>query len=468
METLMSKICPDADVARRVDVRESDKDAAPAPGLSPAFEGSHGGASRVSALIPPSTLAVTPPTLSPASPDHHHQSEEEDGDIDGEIAEGIGKLSLGAHPFRYHGRSSGMVFIRSTIALKNEFTGSTPKPPGDRQHPWVTALVEDALPVFEEGSFPPRDLLDTLVDLYFRHENCHYPLLHEPTFKKSVAAGQHLRNGGSTHHHSAGWKWFTLVERARRLSFGPAKLQDLQVYALMAMFLDATTVPQATWSVIGAGVRAALEVGAHRKKMYAPTPNVEEELWRRAFCFDVSLPTECDDEYWLTLDGEPLFKQPPGKPSKVSSFVCMLRLCQGLALANRTIFTTNKSRVQQGHSDEQWEQRMVIELDSVLNKWADSLPHHLRWNPEEENELFLTQAATLAGWHHGHQIAVHRSFMSSPGSRESPISLPSTIICANAARASIQVAEVLHKRRGSLTHRNTVSVVPHDDVLLTH
>ena len=135
---------------------------------------------------------------------------------------------------------------------------------------------------------------------------------------------------------------------------------------------------------------------------------------------------------------------------------------------------------------------MVIELDSVLNEWADSLPRHrkprlsvftafvahygahvdnplaVRWNPEEENELFLAQAATLATWHHGHQIAVHRSFMSSPASRESPISLPSTIICANAARASIQVAEVLHKRRGSLTHRNTVSVVPHDDVLLTH
>ena len=53
----------------------------------------------------------------------------------------------------------------------------------------------------------------------------------------------------------------------------------------MAMFLDATTVPQTTWTVIGAGVRAALEVGVHRKKMYASTPNVEEELWRRAFWY---------------------------------------------------------------------------------------------------------------------------------------------------------------------------------------
>ena len=52
---------------------------------------------------------------------------------------------------------------------------------------------------------------------------------------------------------------------------------------------------------------------------------------------DLALPTECDDEYWLTSEGEPLFKQPPDKPSKVSGFVCLLRLCQMLAFANRTI-----------------------------------------------------------------------------------------------------------------------------------
>ena len=54
---------------------------------------------------------------------------------------------------------------------------------------------------------------------------------------------------------------------------------------LIALFLDGTTAPQASWAVIGAGIRAALEVGVHRKKMYAPTLNVEEELWRRAFWY---------------------------------------------------------------------------------------------------------------------------------------------------------------------------------------
>ena len=52
------------------------------------------------------------------------------------------------------------------------------------------------------------------------------------------------------------------------------------------------------------------------------------------------MPTECDDEYWLTHTGEPLFKQPPGKPSKVTAFVWMLKLGQILAFTTRTIVST--------------------------------------------------------------------------------------------------------------------------------
>ena len=80
----------------------------------------------------------------------------------------------------------------------------------------------------------------------------------------------------------------------------------------------------------------------------------------------------------------------------------------------------------------------------------------VRWNPEQENMLFLSQAATIAGFYYLHQIAVHRPFMSS-SRRESPISPASTIICTNAARAAIQVIEVLYTRTGRPTHRNMVS-----------
>ncbi|KAM5544387.1 hypothetical protein V8D89_002047 [Ganoderma adspersum] len=516
MEKFVSKwtilqLVPDTDEAKALDAQHPDGH--PSRSLRMPSEQSHASGSRAADLPRTSSpLTIAPPTL--ASTDAGAPSEDEEAELDEDLTEAMRKLSMHPKPSRYHGKSSGLVFIRSAQTLKNGRTGSRLTLNSDGHQPWLQSFVEDDFPVFEERVFPPRDLLDALVELYFHHMNCHLPLLHEPTFKNAVRGGQHLRDAGfgatvllvcaigsrftrdprvllhgSAHLHSAGWKWFHAVEKARRLSFAPAKLHDLQVYALMALFLYGSNAPGGPWAVVGAGVRAALEVGVHRKRMYSPTPNVEEELWRRVFwilvllewmlgygfgrpCsihdedFDLALPTECDDEYWLTTEGEPLFKQPPGEPSKVSGFVQVLRLGQILAFANRTIYATNKSRAQLGHSDQQWEQRIVAELDSALNKWSGSLPSHrcswlaagfapVRWNPEQENELFLIQAATIGGFYYLHQIAVHRSFMSQPSSlRESSISPLSTIICVNAARAAIQMIEVVYNRTGNPTHGN--------------
>lgn len=49
--------------------------------------------------------------------------------------------------------------------------------------------------------------------------------------------------------------------------------------------------------------------------------------------FDVDFPLECDDEYWTNVDPELGFKQPPGKPSTVAMFNCVLRLSRILAQA---------------------------------------------------------------------------------------------------------------------------------------
>jgi len=53
--------------------------------------------------------------------------------------------------------------------------------------------------------------------------------------------------------------------------------------------------------------------------------------------FDLDLPVECDDEYWAPTDPKDAFKQPPGKPSKMSFFIAYLKLSQILAFALRTI-----------------------------------------------------------------------------------------------------------------------------------
>lgn len=53
--------------------------------------------------------------------------------------------------------------------------------------------------------------------------------------------------------------------------------------------------------------------------------------------FDLEMPMEVDDEYWVHPDPEQAFKQPPGKPSKATAFNCLMRLNQILAFALRTI-----------------------------------------------------------------------------------------------------------------------------------
>ena len=62
----------------------------------------------------------------------------DDADLDKELAEGMRKLSMQSQPFRYHGKSSALVFIRSTIALQNEYAG-----------PWPTAKTNPHHPVSE-------------------------------------------------------------------------------------------------------------------------------------------------------------------------------------------------------------------------------------------------------------------------------------------------------------------------------
>ncbi len=193
---------------------------------------------------------------------------------------------------------------------------------------WLEHAFEHESPTLT--SFPPDDLLDTLVSLYFRYMNDTLPLLHEPTFRNGVNNGLHLRHGGfgatvllvcangsrytddrrvlvdgSENWESAGWKWYLAVKDTRKLPLAPAQLYDLQIYAvrttlpyeasliahdgciflsqLMATFLQGSTAPQVGWNLVGVGIRVAIDVGVHRRKLYSTPPTIEEELWKRAF-----------------------------------------------------------------------------------------------------------------------------------------------------------------------------------------
>ena len=77
----------------------------------------------------------------------------------------------------------------------------------------------------------------------------------------------------------------------------------------------------------------------------------------------------------------------------------------------------------------------------------------MRWDSEQENELFLAQAATLKASYFNYQIHIHQSITPSLSGRRSSLS---SVICTNAARSAIQVLDASYKRTGSLYYANMV------------
>jgi hypothetical protein len=116
-----------------------------------------------------------------------------------------------------------------------------------------------------------------------------------------------------------------------------------------------------------------------------------------------------------------------------------------------------------------WEQHIVAELDSALNKWVDSVPDHctfarivvhryiysgfalfsVRWDLTREDENFFNLSVSLFSIYYHIQILIHRPFIPSRSpNKPSPLSFPSLAICTNAARSCshVQVADGLRRR----------------------
>ncbi|KAF8339841.1 fungal-specific transcription factor domain-containing protein [Cantharellus anzutake] len=395
---------------------------------------------------------------------------------------------------RFHGKSSGLMLVRAAKDLKQQYGGDDSSPPLRREEVWAPSDWEWELwqnyidP--KDVQFPPADLMPRLFDLFFRRLDPFLPVIHRPTFEAQVKDGLHFRctpftcvvllvcavgsrycddprvcleDGGPP---SAGWKYFIQVKDLKKSLHAPATLADIQVFVLVAYYLQATSAPHSAWTILGIGIRCAQDVGAHRKKAYGNQISLMDEQWKRVFwclivldrnvssalgrplaCqdedFDLDFPVEVDDEYWIDDEHGP--QQPEGIPPNMSYFNAALRLGQILAFALRTIYTINKSKVLLGFVGPQWEQYIVAELDSAMNKWIDSLPDHLRWDPARENDTHFEQSAMLYSNYYLLRILVHRPFIPSPR-KPSALSFPSLAICTNAARSCSHVVDALGQR----------------------
>ncbi|KAJ6600168.1 hypothetical protein B0H10DRAFT_697448 [Mycena sp. CBHHK59/15] len=385
-----------------------------------------------------------------------------------DIADSFQALSLntpGDHGFQ--GKSSAAMLVK--VAVDAKAVNASLVPVGNEISPAPIKPWGHHAPIHRRAySFPDGDLMISLIILYLTNANVFIPLLHRPTFERSVAEQLHLRDdsfasvlllvcavgarysedprvslSAGQPHETAGWKWFN-------------------------QFLARTSSPRSCWNLVGFGVRLAQDMGAHRRKIRMPAVTIEEELEKRAcwilllfdafmsdalgrttalnlYDVDISLPFECDDEYWRASGPHVVFRQPPNKPSLLAFFNCLLNLNRIIIFTSRTLYSTNRHRVILGFG-EKWEGRIVSELDAALNRWFEAIPPHLVWDPQCQNDIFFDQSAALYCLYHHTRILIYRPFI--PAFRISdPTGLPSLDICNNAARACLDIAEIQQRRR---------------------
>ncbi|KAJ6546054.1 fungal-specific transcription factor domain-containing protein [Mycena vulgaris] len=411
-----------------------------------------------------------------------------------EVAQSLRSLSLnnpGDHGFQ--GKSSQAMLVKAAVDLKTTPSESAiPTPPCVK--PWRLKPWEDA-PPRRTYTFPEDDLMTTLISLYFVNINVFFPLLHRPMFETAVAGHTHLQDDGfastlllvctlgalytdDPRVHvpnvsacgTAGWKWFDQVQLAGHPLCGQPTVYDLQCYCLAIQFLDRTSGGRACWTLVGFGIRLGQDIGAHRRKTRTRTVSAEEELEKRAYWllilfdshfsgalgrsiaiqshdFDLELPVSCDDEYWEASAHNAAFSQPPNIPSPVDFFVCQLNLNRIRSFTLKILYSTNRSKSMIGMNDEGWEEKVVVELDSALNMWFDSVPAHLRWDPTCPNDVFFDQSAALYCSYYLVQILVHRPLIPAIRHSANPSTFPSLSICTSAARACSHVAEIQQRRR---------------------
>ncbi|SPO43119.1 related to transcriptional activator acu-15 [Moesziomyces antarcticus] len=349
--------------------------------------------------------------------------------------------------------------------------------------------------------FPPSDLADKLIDVFFARPNREYPIVNEAQFRHEYANCPELHKepdwlamcfciftvaspcvddlrtrASSDDPLSRGMHWWQAAKTLiYRNSHERKPIRHIQSILLSTLFqLGLPISASASWLLLGAAIRLLLDVGAHRRQAAKKLglSRLEEETIKRVFWvaysldreaasslgrpimlqdedIDVELPVEIDDEYLFnTPEGEPLPKQPSDKPALISGFLCSLRLDEIIGRTLKTVYALQKTKIRFGISSKEWEERLVTEIDSALNNWLDTVPPHLRYDPHEADDEWLIQSSLLYSKYYQCQILVHRPFIpAKKGANESSIlNFPSLAICTNAARSISHLTQSLRDR----------------------
>ncbi|KAI0316023.1 fungal-specific transcription factor domain-containing protein [Amylostereum chailletii] len=396
---------------------------------------------------------------------------------------------------RYHGSSSPHLLaaaaqehrLKHFEAVGSHAPSSGDSPPGPADRVWEGSHREMfwRAPEWEleyEGLFltttdfpdldqcwPEPDLAPALIDIYFRHFNSMFPLLHRPTFDRQYAdqlykrdiwyacvcmgvfaiASRHINdprvlfnhskyNPGKDESkwHSAGIKYYYVIMRvlmAKQSIMTPSSLFEVQTICLSTHFQRDTCWQGGSWTSISTAIRKVQDIGGHRKRSYQLGHSVENELWKRAWWFivgmdrtgsaamgrpcstgdddmDVELPLDVDDEFWESDDPTQAFRQPPEKPSLVKAYILWLGLTEITAEVVKHFYIANEFKALAMKHPEQ-PNDILKRLNAKMTEWIESVPDYLKWSPDIQDPIIANQSATLFLNYNLVTILLQRAFL---------------------------------------------------------
>ncbi|KAJ7650988.1 fungal-specific transcription factor domain-containing protein [Roridomyces roridus] len=377
---------------------------------------------------------------------------------------------------KFFGSASHINLVQNAIVIKQEYLGRQLKPNLGLRRPifWTQFPWEKELYMLQKPYiYPAGDLIDSLIELYFANVHPIFPVLHRNSFQQHVAEGLHLTDSnfgavllavlaaGSRYSddprvmiagnpHSSGWTFVAQLPIVPNVS--EPSVYDVQFFCLMTIFSLSGSTPHIIWVYLGLCVRVIQYHGPSLRRRDGH--KFEDELWNRAFWsvfvldvilssylgrppaiqleeFEVDPPLEVDDEYWETG-----FAQPADKPATLSFFVHFVRLFAILGKALRWLYASKRQKTRMGLTTER-EMETVVELDSLMNDFLDSIPSHLRWESTGHG-VFFSQAALLHVTYYWIRLTVHRPYMQT----KTPLAGTSLFMCVTAARSALSVADV--------------------------
>ncbi|GAA5925767.1 hypothetical protein JCM3775_001495 [Rhodotorula graminis] len=450
----------------------------------------------------PAPAPVPPPQAPPSASSRAPSPPPTDLDVIHDLSERLDDLVIQTE--RYVGRESGLHLVETVHA----YVGAVPPTEATDGASLAEHLLsaEHLRLNLSPAPLPPQDLARRLVDDFFSQIGTMCPFLHRAYFEDGIRNGllhsdksflglyysvlamgarfvddPRLDTGLGTAaadgannemHHARGYSFFWASLSASRDPFRPASLWDLQAAVLQILWLTASTGFVTAWTFIGFAVRRAVDVGAHREARTRWTNSpMQDQLRKRAFhclCLhdrfissalgrpvaisdddmDVAAPLDISDDDLVAweraaqlalLRREPPPPPPPASTASASTiWTCVIEMHGIMGRALKLLYGLKRDKSQEQTI------KAVAELDQALNRWIQTVPPHLAWNPARQNDVELGTSAWFMSTYFQTQILIHREFVSPARSRA--LGFPSLAICTNAARAMANVLDTLRQR----------------------